>query len=262
MFDFHTDKARYFDWQYRTARDYVIPFVADYLPAERPLTVLEVGCGEAGVLQAFLERGDRCFGIDLNAERIALAREFHAEALAQGRIDFLTRDIYAIDPARDLPFTFDLILLKDVIEHIPGQERFMRRLRDFLAPGGKVFFSFPPWQMPFGGHQQICQHRVLSVLPYMHLLPRPVYRQLLRAADEPDWVVNELLELKETGISIERFERIVGAAELQILRQRMYLFNPIYQYKFGLRPREQFSLLNQLPGIRNFLTSCAYYLVG
>ena len=49
---------------------------------------------------------------------------------------------------------FDLILLKDVIEHIPDQERVIPYLKEFLKPGGRVFFGFPPWYMPHGGHQQ------------------------------------------------------------------------------------------------------------
>jgi 2-polyprenyl-3-methyl-5-hydroxy-6-metoxy-1,4-benzoquinol methylase len=42
--------------------------------------------------------------------------------LAAGQISFLARNIYDIDPDQDLPFKFDLIILKDVIEHIPDQE--------------------------------------------------------------------------------------------------------------------------------------------
>ncbi len=79
---------------------------------------------------------------------------------------------------------FDLIILKDVIEHIHDQDAILSRLRNFLKPGGHIFFGFPPWQMPFGGHQQVLAHRLLSRTPYFHLLPVPLYRGILKAFGE------------------------------------------------------------------------------
>jgi 2-polyprenyl-3-methyl-5-hydroxy-6-metoxy-1,4-benzoquinol methylase len=64
-------------------------------------------------------------------------------------------------------------LLKDVIEHIHDQPKLIAWMKSYLAPNGTIFFGFPPWQMPFGGHQQLCRNKVLAKLPYYHLLPRP-----------------------------------------------------------------------------------------
>ena len=41
----------------------------------------------------------------------------------------------------------------------------------------------------------------------------------------------------------------------------MGYFNPIYQYKFNLKPRLQFKLISIMPYLRNFLTSAMYYTV-
>ena len=144
MFEFHRDKERYFQYQYLTARDYIIPFVQTVKPKEEIRTVLEIGCGEAGVLKAFLEMGCRCIGNELSPHRTKNATRMHAEAVASGQIAFINKDIYDLDPERDLSFKFDLIILKDVIEHIPNQEKFIPLLRNFLNPGGVVFFAFPP----------------------------------------------------------------------------------------------------------------------
>ena len=115
--------------------------------------------------------------------------------------------------------------------------------------------------MPHGGHQQICQSRMLSFLPYIHLLPRPLYRGLLKAFGEHDGTIKELMELVDTGISIERFEKIVKAAGFDITQRKYYLINPIYKYKFKLQPREQFGWMKGIPFVRNFFTTCMYYMI-
>jgi 2-polyprenyl-3-methyl-5-hydroxy-6-metoxy-1,4-benzoquinol methylase len=75
-----------------------------------------------------------------------------------GKVRFVGKDIYLVEAA-ELDGLFDIIVMKDVIEHIHDQSRLLARLKDFLKPNGVVFFGFPPWQMPFGGHQQICNNK-------------------------------------------------------------------------------------------------------
>ena len=116
--------------------------------------------------------------------------------------------------------------------------------------------------MPFGGHQQVCQNKIASVLPYYHILPKPVYKGMLQMFGESKPVIDELLEIKDTQITIERFEQIVKQSGLSILNKQHYLINPIYKYKFGLQPRKQSSLISAVPFVRNFLTTCVYYTVG
>jgi len=262
MFEFHKDKSRYFQMQYEVTKEYVIPFLENHIDLDKSLNVLEIGCAEAGVLKAFLERGHNCTGIELYESRIKLAEKFLAKEVAENRINFICKNIFDIDPANDLPEKFDLILLKDVIEHIHDQTKFMEELNGFLKPTGKVFFGFPPWQMPFGGHQQICKGKVLSKLPYYHLLPQGIYKSILKMGNEPDKVIDDLLEIKETGISIERFEGILKREGYTTHNKKLFLINPIYKYKFNLAPRDQFSFIKAIPGIRNFLSTCAYYLVS
>lgn len=261
MYEFHRNKQQYFDFQYQTARDYILPFIEQKMPVGQGLRVLEIGCGEAGVLKAFLERGCVCTGVDLQPSRIETAKALLAEDYLAGRIRFFSKDIYNADPEADFGYLFDIILLKDVIEHIHDQGRFMRRMGDFLAPGGRVFFGFPPWQMPYGGHQQICDTRLLAVLPYYHLLPARAYRFVLELSEKNPQKVADLMEIHETGISIERFERVVKASGFRWVSRRYYLINPIYRFKFGLKPREQWGFIARIPYLRNFLTTCMYYLV-
>ena len=68
------------------------------------------------------------------------------------------------------------------------------------------------------------------------------------------------MEIKETGISIERFEKI-AKQNYSILKQNLFLVNPIYQYKFGLKPRNQAGVIAAIPYVKDFFSTCAYYLI-
>lgn len=78
---------------------------------------------------------------------------------------------------------------------------------------------------------------------------------------ESDYAINSLLEVKSTGISIERFKRAVKNSGWQILDETLYLINPNYEIKFHLKPRKQFPILRSIPFFRNFYTTCAYYII-
>ena len=152
--------------------------------------------------------------------------------------------------------------MRDVIEHIPNQEKFMAFAKRFLKPEGKFFLAFPPWQNPFGGHQQICQSKILSKLPYFHLLPKSMYKLMLKWFGETEKRTEELLFIKETGISIERFERILKLEKYQINKRTFYLINPNYETKFGLKPRIQLGIISAIPWVRNFFTTAMYYVIS
>ncbi len=261
MFEFHKDKERYFNMQYVNSKEYIIPFIEQFIDLGKKQDILEIGCAEAGVLKAFTDKGHQCLGIELSPERVKIAESFMAEELAAGKIAFMSKNIYDIDVDKDLETKFDLIILKDVIEHIHDQAKFMSFLHKFLKPNGKIFFGFPPWQMPFGGHQQVAKSKILSALPYYHMLPRPIYKVILKAFGESPQKVENMLEIKDTGISIERFEKILKKEKYKTLKRQLYLINPIYKYKFGVSARKQLGLISAIPVLRNFLSTCAYYII-
>lgn len=262
MFDFHKDKGRYFSMQKEVASDFIITYLETLGIGSEKMHVLEIGCAEAGVLSAFIDKGHTGLGIELSEGRVKLAKQFLKEEIASGQVDIIQENIYDIDPDKDLDRKFDLIILKDVIEHIPEQERFIPALRKFLNPGGKVFLAFPPWYMPFGGHQQLCTSKLLGKLPWFHLMPMKAYLGFLKMMGEPANKIEGLREIKETGISIERMVKLSRISDYKIIDKKFWLFNPIYKYKFNLRPRKVFSPLTVIPGVRNFYTTALYIVIG
>lgn len=258
----HTDDKVRFDQQVENSKEYVLPFIAKTKTISAGTRVLEIGCGEGGVLLPFIEQGCQCLGVDLAPERIELAKGFLTKEIAEGKVDFLLQNVYDDVFVNRYNNSFDIIILKDVIEHVPNQEAFVPHLKTFLKEGGQIFFGFPPWYMPFGGHQQVCRKKWASVLPYYHILPRFIYKGILKLAGEHKVVIDELMEIKDTQITIERFERIMKKSGLKVLHKTHFLINPIYRYKFGLQPRKQIGLISAIPYVRDFLTTCVYYTVG
>lgn len=258
--EFHKDKRGYFEMQHKNAVSFVLPFIEQESSIEEGMSVLEIGCAEGGVLLAFLERGCWGVGVELSPSRVEIAENFLSEYIEKGQARIINKNIY--DPSFEAEFgsQFDIIVLKDVIEHIPDQEKLMVKMKAFLKPNGSIFFGFPPWMMPFGGHQQVARTKIAK-MPYLHLLPRGLYRWLLRRFGESEQTVIELIKIWDTGISLERFERISRKTGYSFAAKKLYLINPIYRYKFNLKEREQARFIRAIPWFRNFVTTCGYYLL-
>ena len=197
MHERYVDRKLYFKEQFFTTEKYVIPYINEVFPISENTEVLEIGCGEGGNLQAFLDLQCRCVGIDINEKQIDNAKLFYENHPHKNKIEFIHSDIYKVDGKN---LVFDLIIMRDVIEHIPNQEFFMQYVKKFLKPNGVIFFGFPPWQNPFGGHQQVCQSK-LSKTPYFTYFPPTLSQDVRTFREDP----TGLLEVKATGISIERF---------------------------------------------------------
>lgn len=255
----HKNRKQYFDEQGITTTKYVIPYIEEVMPITSKTRVLEIGCGEGGNLMPFVERGCSVVGVDLNELQIQRANTFFQETAPTSDATFIYKDIYEIG---DTIGKFDLIMMRDVIEHIHDQDKFMGYLKSFLKPEGKVFFGYPPWRMPFGGHQQICRNKWLSKLPYFHLFPKPFYKTILSSFGESEKTIEELLEIKDTGISISRFESLVKKHNYTFYNQTLFFINPNYEIKFGLTPRPLPSALGYVPYFKDFYTTCMYCVIG
>ena len=255
----HKNKQQYFNEQAATTKKFVVPYLSDLLNIDVNTSVLEIGCAEAGNLKPFVDLGCKVTGIDIACGRIELAKEFYKGHANRENLELICEDIYNVKPSDK---KYDVIVMRDVIEHIPNQEKFMGFVKEFLKNDGKFFLGFPPWQNPFGGHQQVCKNKFLSKLPYFHILPRPVYKAILKVFGESGGTIKGLLEIKNTGISIERFERILKTENYVINKRTFYLFNPNYETKFGLKPRKLTKLISSIPWLRNFFTTAMYYVVS
>ena len=260
MQEIHKDKPRYFEIQYLNSRESILPFVDDYFKPGDNNRVLEIGSAEGGVLKAFVEKGSHCVGIELSEERTKLANEFQKEEIVKGNLQFIAKDVYDIDE-NALGEKFDLVILKDVIEHIHDQKRFMKEVSKFLKPDGIIFFGFPAWRMPYGGHQQVAKSKLASKLPYYHILPMPIYKGMMKLFGESKETIEALVEVKETRISTARFEKLCKENNFNVTKRQKYFVAPIYEYKFGFKTKKLWKWVGAIPFFNDFFTLQSYYVI-
>lgn len=256
----HQNRRQYFMEQGITTKKYVIPYIEEFKHIKNKTRVLEIGCGEGGNLTPFIEKECEVVGVDLDRRQMENAKLFISEKYPGSNIRLLNKNIYALS-SEDIG-KFDIVVLRDVIEHIKNQDKFLNHLRSLVKKNGFVFFGFPPWCMPFGGHQQICKSKILSKLPYFHLLPGIIYKNILKLFGENKETIDSLLEIKNTGIGISKFQNMVAKNNFQFLKKTFYLINPNYEIKFGLKPQIQFEFVQSIPYLRDFLTTCYYCLIS
>lgn len=252
----HTNRLQYFRELAHTSERYFIPYIKTFLDMNNPISILEVGCGDGGNLLPFAKRGDDVVGVDISVNRINGAKSFFAQEKVNAH--FICADILKLNEYKGY---FDLVICHDVIEHIGNKQEMLSRIEYFLKPSGLLFIGFPAWQMPFGGHQQICHNKLLSIIPFYHLLPQRIYKTILYAGGESKECVNELLSIKNTKITIENFEKLIDKTSFRIVDRCLYLINPHYEVKFGLKPRRLAGVFARMPYIRNFLSTSCFYIL-
>ncbi len=256
----HRDRRLYFNELTETSRAFYLDYLRNFLPLSSATRILEIGCGEGGNLLPFAEIGCQVTGIDIDKPRVDNAIKFFEENGQKGTLiasDFLDVPLPTSEEDR-----FDIVLVHDVIEHIepPYKLSFMNRMKEFIRHDGVAFFGFPAWQMPFGGHQQICVSKI-SKLPYIHLLPTKLYHWVLKKFNETEGNINEMLSIKRSRMPVEKFSRLANEAGLRVANRSLWLINPHYKQKFGLHPLREVWPFDRIVWFRNFYTTSAWYLL-
>jgi len=106
--------------------------------------VLDVGCGIGGVAYDVAENtGAEVVGVDLSEADISTARLRYAHP----RVRYVVGNVL-----RDLPDgSFDVVLLSNVLEHLPGRPDFLRRLQAAAKPA-RLLIRVPlferDWRVP------------------------------------------------------------------------------------------------------------------
>jgi hypothetical protein len=86
------------------------------------------------------------------------------------------------------------------------------------------------------------------------------YKYVLQKAGENS--DSELFNIKNTGISIERFTRAIKQAGYKFEKKTAFFINPNYEVKFHLKTRPKIPVLGDIPYLRNFITTCVYAVVS
>lgn len=232
----------YADWQFEQAPRNLSQFRGFATPAEmvRGRRCLDLGCGAGGKAVYFASLGAaRVVGVDVVPHYAEQGRELARRKGYADRCEFITAS------ATDLPFadgSFDVVMANDVVEHLAEPEQGLLEAHRVLAPGGRIYISFPPYHHPYGAHLSDA-----IGIPWVHVLfSEPVlgeaYSHLIRHLPDARQRMDLRFgrdrsgELRITYINhmtIRRFRRILAGLPFQVA---YYLESPLRGF---LRPLQR-----------------------
>ena len=258
---YHADAGQKYDQQVENARAYILPFIEAAVPRRRASACSKSGAARRASSTPSSSAAVRARAWTSPRARIAHARETLAAPIAEGRLTLIDGDVHDPAVSAQLDGGFDIVLMKDTIEHIYGHYEIMARvprlprarrraLRRVSAVADAVRRA--PADDGLGGGQA-------TVLPPPAAPGLPGAPQALRRERAPGRGADG--DRRHAALDCGLRGRGRGGRVTRSSGGELYLVNPIYRYKFGLTPRRQLPGLRSLPWLRDFVTTTCYYLV-
>jgi SAM-dependent methyltransferase len=124
----HDEDLFFEDTKLRGAQ--IVSFVATFL--QKDAHILEIGCGNGGILQAFRDAGyNKVSGIEPNEKEARLAREKYGLDVISGMPDF-----------NKIPDkTFDLVLIVASIDHFTHPREYLEMIKPKIKNTGYIFID-------------------------------------------------------------------------------------------------------------------------
>jgi len=242
---------KHFLEQKKFTETYLLPYLKRNIPDLANLDILEVGCAEGGFLEVLSEKGISGTGIELLEGRVRIALDKNPS------LKILVADITDKDILNVTGKSFDLIVMRDTIEHMPDKLKAFRNLNLLLKKGGFLYITFPPKLSGFAGHQQNGKS-LLRKMPYIHLLPDFMIRFLGNALGEEKVIIESVIENYKLGLTIRKFRHLYSGCGFKPVLGELFLFRPVFQIRLGIKPRR----FPGLPVLREFFAfGCEYLLI-
>jgi SAM-dependent methyltransferase len=227
-------------------------------PHERPLRLLDIGCGDGrllGSLQEHLPAGVELHGFDVAEmgyqDRQLADRAAERLALSFPHVDWGERIRIVSDPA-DWGYPegwFDFAVSNQVLEHVADLPAFLANLRRCLAPGGTSVHLFPLKNCLFEGHIRVfAAHRFRSHamqrrwIYWMNAAGLGGYRKDARVLqyESLEKYAFDMADFLQASTSYRTFSQIAGACNGQGLSIE-------YAYTGGLYASKLRKLLGMAP---------------
>jgi hypothetical protein len=246
----------YFEYQQLLGRDVILPWLEQRLELDG-LRVGDFGAHHGGVVDAFRSSGrvQQAIGLELN-EEVVTSSPF----VGDDRFRLEQADVSALAPGA---YEFDLILLHDVLEHVPDYGEALGAAVTSLHRDGHVFVTFPPYYTAFGGHQQEAAGPG-RVLPFIHYLPSKLFFGLTRTGVSEymsgEATFEDILSVRQTKLTLRRAEQAFARAALEIVDRELFLVRPEFTVRYGLKARRA-GAAGRIPGLRELVVNGAFYLL-
>jgi len=219
----------YFEYQRRICADVVIPWVERRIRLEG-LHLGDFGAHEGGMVDALRDSGrvKSAVGLELRADIVRLS-----PFVSDTRFRLEIADVMALGDASS---RFDLILLHDVLEHMPDPDAAVRE----LARG-----------------------RARNV-PFVHLLPTSLFFRVADPADQEYMSAADSLadmkSVRQARLTLQRAERAFSRAALRVVDSEFFLVRPEHTVRYGYAVRSS-GALGRVPIVRECAVNGAFYLL-
>lgn len=249
--DFPNWQEYYWAYQNTLAKEYYIPLLSEWGIPINEKKILDIGCGNGGFTAAFGDAGSAATGVEI--------KSFNWKN--NPNVQYVVQDINADNALDTLGSDFDLIILRDVIEHIPLNEKltFIKSSLNFGSPEAKILVTFPPFYSPYGIHQQTFLKSLLRKIPCLGWKPIWALIPLLKIFGENKEAISNIQEVHNCRMTLRGFESLVDKLNLEIEREKRYLIRPSHEIRYGWKTRELNWRL--LPGFRELVTLGVVYLL-
>jgi len=243
---------KHFHEQQVYTSEFLIPYLKKNIPDFSPknMKILEIGCAEGGSLYSLSQKGFSVHGMEIESARVEIAKK-HLPPESVVSVGDITDSQYC----RDINTRYNLIIMRDVIEHIDNKKLALENIFYLLDSPGYVFITFPLKYSPFAGHQQNSK-TLISKFIYISLLPEKVIRGLgVRLHDEK--IADHICYMKKNAVTFSGMKKVIKEFA-DLVKVDFYLSRPIFKYRFGLPIIKTFNI----PVLRELASACEMLVKG
>ena len=210
--------------------------------------VLDVGCGRAEYLRALLTHHPNAFGIETATDKLEDCLRAHPEL--SDRVLHVSAEAMPFPDAH-----FDVVIVNEVLEHVPDQNAALHEIHRVLKPGGKFLLFCPNRLYPFETHGWMVRGALRAWIPALHYLPASVCRFFkIEAVARNYWPREAARLLQQHGFQVWRrmfvqqtFENISGV-QPRIVRA----LRPVLRYTVHA--------LGKIPILRAFVSVSSFFV--
>lgn len=255
---FDSHRIKLWEYQYLLGRDFTVEYLKKSNAFSEGSIICEIGSGEGGVAQALVLAGAaEALCTDILEHRLEAGQKM-ANNFGLN-MKYIYHNIMEDEIPADWLSKFDLVILRDVIEHLENPELALKQILLLLKKGGKLYITFPPYYSPYGGHQQIVRGNIISKLPFIHLFPKRIFKFLVSSG--LDYGIEEVMRLKDYRLTPRSFKKIAKRLNYSISAQDYFLLRPVFKPRFNL-PAFKISFLKKIPGLIDILSLEASFVLS
>jgi 2-polyprenyl-3-methyl-5-hydroxy-6-metoxy-1,4-benzoquinol methylase len=203
--------------------------------------ILEIGCAEGGTIAELHNQGYSCDGIEIEEARVETAKK-HNQNSATILVGDITKPI-------DIGKKYDLVIMRDVIEHIADKPSAFNQISKLLNKNGKLFVTFPLKYSPYAGHNQV-ERSWLKYVWYITLFPKFVIKMMV-----PKHSYGEYVYLKENALSYFSLNKLVRK-DWKYIKKDFFISRPVFKIRFGWKIIK----CPHIPIVKEFTNGCEVLL--